>query len=112
MAVRESHWGISTRLHMIRTLGPYVLRIATNLLFPSARRRHIQNKIEGVISTFKARGAGVLLITHREEITRMADRASQLCGGRIVCSGDPETVAASYRGRACMRCNGEECHDD
>lgn len=69
-------------------------------------------EIMGVISTFKARGAGVLLITHREEITRMADRASQLCGGRIVCSGDPETVAASYRGRACLRCNGEECHDD
>ena len=38
-----------------------------------------------VISTFKARGAAVLLITHREEITRIADRASQLCGGRIVC---------------------------
>jgi len=69
-------------------------------------------EIMGVISTFKARGAGVLLITHREEITRMADRASQLCGGRIVCSGDPETVAACYRGRACLRCNGEECHDD
>jgi Fe-S cluster assembly ATP-binding protein len=68
-------------------------------------------EIMGVISTFKARGAGVLLITHREEITRMADRASQLCGGRIVCSGDPEKVAASYRGRACLRCDGEECRD-
>lgn len=70
------------------------------------------HEIMGVIGTFKAHGAGVLLITHREEISRMADRASQLCGGRIVCTGDPETVAASYRGRACLRCNGEECHDD
>jgi Fe-S cluster assembly ATP-binding protein len=69
-------------------------------------------EIMGVISTFKERGAAVLLITHREEITRMADRASQLCGGHIVCSGDPETVAASYQGRACRRCNGEDCHDD
>jgi Fe-S cluster assembly ATP-binding protein len=69
-------------------------------------------EIIGVIRTFKAQGAGVLLITHREEITRIADRASQLCGGRIVCSGNPEIVAANYRGRACLRCNGEECHDE
>ncbi len=69
-------------------------------------------EIIGVIRTFKAHGAGVLLITHREEITRIADRASQLCGGRIVCSGIPEIVAANYRGRACLRCNGEECHDE
>lgn len=67
-------------------------------------------EIMELIRTFKARGAAVLLITHREEVTRMADRASQLCGGRIVCSGDPATVAANYRGRACLRCNGEECH--
>ncbi|HEX5392265.1 MAG TPA: ABC transporter ATP-binding protein [Rhodocyclaceae bacterium] len=70
------------------------------------------HEIIGVIETFKRRGAGVLLITHREEITRVADRASQLCGGRIVCSGDPQTVAENYRGRACLRCNGEECHDE
>ena len=30
-------------------------------------------EIMGVITTFKARGAAVLLITHREEITRMAE---------------------------------------
>lgn len=69
-------------------------------------------EIMGVIRTFKTRGAAVLLITHREEITRMADRASQLCGGRIVCTGDPETVAESYQGRACVRCNGADCHDE
>ncbi len=69
-------------------------------------------EIIGVINTFKARGAAVLLITHREEVTRIADRASQLCGGRIVCSGDPAMVAASYRGRACRRCDGEECQDE
>lgn len=68
-------------------------------------------EIMDVIRTFKARGASVLLITHREEVTRMADRASQLCGGRIVCSGDPATVAANYQGRACVRCNGEDCHE-
>jgi Fe-S cluster assembly ATP-binding protein len=69
-------------------------------------------EIIGVISTFKEHGAAVLLITHREEVTCMADRASQLCGGRIVCTGNPDMVAANYRGRACQRCNGEECDDD
>jgi len=65
-----------------------------------------------LIGNFKQRGSAVLLITHREEVTRIADRASQLCGGRIVCSGDPESVAASYQGRACRRCDGRECHDE
>lgn len=69
-------------------------------------------EIINVIGTFKARGGSVLLITHREEVIRIADRASQLCGGHIVCTGDPETVAASYQGRACQRCNGEECRDE
>ena len=68
-------------------------------------------EIINVIATFKARGGSVLLITHREEVTRIADRASQLCGGRIVCSGDPEVVAARYQGRACRRCNGEDCEN-
>jgi Fe-S cluster assembly ATP-binding protein len=69
-------------------------------------------EIIAVIRTFKARGAAVLLITHREEVTRMADRASQLCGGRIVCSGDPGAVAANYRRRTCASCNGEECRNE
>lgn len=64
-----------------------------------------------VIGSFKARGGSVLLITHREEVTRIADRASQLCGGQIVCTGDPQTVAAIYQGRTCLRCDGEKCHD-
>ena len=49
-----------------------------------------------VILTFKQRGASVLLITHREEVSRMADVASQLSSGRIVYSGDPVEVAAHY----------------
>ena len=65
-----------------------------------------------VIRTFKARGTAVLLITHREEITRMADRASQLCGGRIVFTGDPEAVAENYQGRVCVRCNGTDCRNE
>jgi len=66
--------------------------------------------IINVISAFKSRGSAVLLITHREEIALIADRASQLCNGRIICSGTPEGVAGHYKKRNCLVCNGSECH--
>ncbi|VAX27338.1 Iron-sulfur cluster assembly ATPase protein SufC [hydrothermal vent metagenome] len=65
--------------------------------------------IINVINAFKENGASVLLITHREEIAMIADRASQLCGGRIVCSGEPEMVAEYYKSRRCLVCNGRVC---
>lgn len=65
--------------------------------------------IINVINAFKEDGASVLLITHREEIAMIADRASQLCGGRIVCSGEPEMVAEYYKSRKCLVCNGRVC---
>jgi len=66
-------------------------------------------EIIDVIQTLKARGAAVLLITHRQEIARVADRASYLCGGRIVATGDPVSVAEQYRTRRCLTCDGEVC---
>lgn len=66
--------------------------------------------IINVINAFKRRGAAVLLITHREEIAMIADRASQLCNGRIICSGAPEKVAKHYKCRRCLACDGAECH--
>ncbi len=66
--------------------------------------------IINVINAFKQRGAAVLLITHREEIAMIADRASQLCNGRIICSGTPEGVAEHYKARHCLTCDGVECH--
>lgn len=65
--------------------------------------------IVNVIHAFKERGTSVLLITHREEIALIADRASQLCFGRIVCSGTPEKVAEYYKARRCLVCSGEVC---
>lgn len=62
-----------------------------------------------VIEALKKEGSAVLLITHREEIARIADRASLLCGGRIICTGPPETVANRYRDRRCVVCCGKEC---
>jgi Fe-S cluster assembly ATP-binding protein len=63
-----------------------------------------------VISAFKKNGAAVLLITHREEIAGIADQASQLCHGKIICSGSPEKVAEHYKTKKCMICEKTECH--
>ncbi len=68
------------------------------------------NDIVNVIDACRRGGTAVLLITHREEIALIAARASQLCNGRIVCSGNPERVAEHYKSRHCLTCNGVECH--
>jgi Fe-S cluster assembly ATP-binding protein len=57
-------------------------------------------------------GCAVLLITHQERVAAMADSASQLCAGRIVCQGAVDQVLASYTGRSCLRCDGETCDHD
>ncbi len=63
-----------------------------------------------VINAFKKGGTAVLLITHREEISVITDRASQVCNGKIVCSGSPHRVAEHYKARHCLTCDGVECH--
>ncbi|MBI5675959.1 MAG: ABC transporter ATP-binding protein [Nitrospirae bacterium] len=65
--------------------------------------------IINVINAFKKNGSAVLLITHREEIALIADKASQLCGGKIVCSGSPGKVAEYYKSRQCLVCRDEVC---
>jgi Fe-S cluster assembly ATP-binding protein len=63
-----------------------------------------------VINAFKKSGTAVLLITHREEISVITDRASQICNGKIICSGDPQRVSEHYKARHCLTCDGVECH--
>jgi len=65
--------------------------------------------IINVINSFRKNGSAVLLITHREEIALIADKASQLCGGKIVCSGSPGKVADYYKSRQCLVCRDEVC---
>lgn len=65
--------------------------------------------IINVINTFRENGSSVLLITHREEIALIADRASQICGGKIVFSGSPHDVAEYYKSRECLVCDGGVC---
>ena len=68
------------------------------------------NHIIGIIRAVKAAGGSVLLITHQEEVALIADRASQLCAGRIIFSGSPREAVDHFRGRTCVRCNGEICN--
>ena len=65
--------------------------------------------IVNVINAFREHGSSVLLITHREEIVLIADRASQICNGKIVCTGNPEKVAEYYKSKKCFICDGEVC---
>lgn len=65
--------------------------------------------IINVINAFRRDGSSVLLITHREEIVRIADMASQICNGRVVCSGNPEKVAEYYITGRCGVCGKEVC---
>lgn len=69
-------------------------------------------EISEVIRSLKDGGGSVLLITHTERIVGVADRASYLCGGKIVLSGDPGTVSARYASRSCEVCNGKDCWRD
>src|SRR5512139_924179 len=68
-----------------------------------------QDEISRVIQALKEQGA-VLLITHQEALAAGADRATQLCGGRVVCQGEPAKVLENFKARRCKRCDGETCH--
>jgi Fe-S cluster assembly ATP-binding protein len=67
------------------------------------------NHIIDIILALKSAGGSVLLITHQEEVALIADRASQLCAGRIIFSGSPRETVDHFRGRTCVRCDGELC---
>jgi Fe-S cluster assembly ATP-binding protein len=68
------------------------------------------NHIIDIIRALKEGGGSVLLITHQEEVALIADRASQLCAGRIIFSGGPRKAVDHFRGRTCVRCDGEVCN--
>jgi Fe-S cluster assembly ATP-binding protein len=68
--------------------------------------------VVALIDALRQDGAAVLLITHQESVAQHADRASQLCGGRIVRTGAPESVIEHYKTRECERCDGVTCRHD
>ncbi len=65
--------------------------------------------IAHVIRLFREHGASVLLITHRPELAMISDRASQLCGGRIVCTGSPQEVTGFFMAKKCAVCAEVPC---
>jgi len=67
------------------------------------------DEIAAVIKGLKRRGSAIMLITHREEMARIADRASYICGGKIIFTGAPQQVAERYKSRSCTQCNGVIC---
>ena len=62
------------------------------------------NTIKKIIKDFKKQGASVLLITHNEEIAKIADRVSVLCKGQIVKSGEPKTITLFFK-KHCKKCD-------
>jgi Fe-S cluster assembly ATP-binding protein len=62
----------------------------------------IDNIVE-VIRTFSRTGTAALLITHHEDVAAAADRASSLCGGTILKTGEPTAIARFYRNH-CQEC--------
>jgi Fe-S cluster assembly ATP-binding protein len=61
------------------------------------------DNIVDVIRTLSRRGAAVLLITHHGEVAAIADRASALCAGTILKTGNPSTITRFFHDH-CKEC--------
>jgi len=57
-----------------------------------------------LIQTLKENGSSVLVITHREEIAAASDKASLMCEGAILRSGDPLEISEFFKNR-CIPCD-------
>jgi Fe-S cluster assembly ATP-binding protein len=60
--------------------------------------------VKAVLRTMREEGVTLLLITHREEMIEIAERASLICSGQVVMSGKPEQIVEHYRAR-CEVCD-------
>jgi len=63
--------------------------------------------IEKIAHRITKNGGTIILITHREEIARIADEAYLLCNGTVFTKGDPVKVIHYYKSRCdeCMHVN-------
>ncbi|MCM8795931.1 MAG: hypothetical protein NC928_04555 [Candidatus Omnitrophica bacterium] len=57
------------------------------------------NNIVQMIKELKRQGTTVLLITHREEVSEIADKTSLMCSGFIVKEGKPEEMGKYFKVR-------------
>jgi Fe-S cluster assembly ATP-binding protein len=61
------------------------------------------DNIVNMIRELKRQGTTVLLITHRGEVSEIADKTSLMCSGFIVKEGKPKEVGKYFRER-CVPC--------
>jgi len=61
-------------------------------------------EIVNLIRALKENGSSVLVITHREEIAAASDKASLMCEGVILRSGDPLEISEFFKNR-CIPCD-------
>ena len=68
------------------------------------------NDIANVIRTIKENGSGVILITHRDKISAIAEKASIICNGTILQTGTPEKISRYFREKceSCTHINDPE----
>ena len=62
-----------------------------------------QEAVIYMIDTIRGYGGSVILITHEEEVIRVADRAALMCSGLAFKVGEPQEVVDYYR-RICRPC--------
>ena len=62
-----------------------------------------KQRILDAVRILARNGASVLLITHQNEIAVSADRASSLCGGTVLRTGDPVAIGRFFRDH-CREC--------
>ncbi|VVB74791.1 putative branched-chain amino acid transport ATP-binding protein LivG [Candidatus Tiddalikarchaeum anstoanum] len=67
--------------------------------------------IKKFISKLKELGKSVLLITHKEDMILLADKAGILCAGKIIREGEPKKVSDYFKNgcRVCKDFTGENC---
>ena len=61
------------------------------------------DEIGNLFKTMRDEGTTLLVITHRENIANIADRASLMCDGTIVETGDPKKVIKKFE-KECLIC--------
>ncbi|HIC09480.1 MAG TPA: ABC transporter ATP-binding protein [Aquificales bacterium] len=61
------------------------------------------DEIGNLFKTMRDEGTTLLVITHRENIANIADRASLLCDGQIVETGDPRKIIKKFE-KECLVC--------
>ncbi len=58
--------------------------------------RFTLDDIAGLMRRMASEGTAVLLISHRDEVVQIADRASLICSGRIMQTGTPDAICDRY----------------